>query len=124
VRVDPSPGRNRNPEVAAFELVRGGDRRGLTPGVLSPSLPCGVGDCRFRLELQATPGSAEPTEGGPERLVVNFFTDAGEVRPARIEGAPMAAVWSGGEGREAVRVWAVLRDGRGGVTVAFGRFSP
>lgn len=125
VRVDPAPTRNHNPSIERFQLVQGATRRALGPTTVLAREPCAGADCALGLELQPSPDSAETVEGSPERLVVNFFTTVGVVEPSRVDSGAFRAVWRGSApDGAAVRVWAVLRDGRGGVAVGEGRFSP
>lgn len=127
VRDDPAA-LNHNPGVVRVlldgrELVEGGE-----PLVVSrcPAREGAVAPCRA-FEVRAAPGSVERRgDGRDENLLASFFVTAGSVdRPRAVasEGHPLgddgslSTRWAPPATAQMVRLWAVLRDGRGGDVV-------
>lgn len=130
---------NQNPELVAFELLRGdGSSAGLDSDDL-PSLARGervtlrarFGDCadaetclgaeRYLVYDRET----ERLEERTETLVVSWFSSAGELDEARSDGGRGEPAASNGftvpNQPGEVRLWAVARDDRGGVSWRAGR---
>lgn len=109
---------NRPPPIAAWTLEQSGRSVPLEDGVAVSPGP---------LSLTLTPGdgAAEAFDGGSESLMGSVYVSSGVVAPPRVVTepgvvAPMAFLWTPGQvlsGGEVARVWAVLRDQRGGETV-------
>jgi hypothetical protein len=116
---------NRPPAIAAWTA---GSAVALDDGatVTLPSLNACAGDCAA-VTLTVTPAAdaAEAFDGGSESLLASIYVSSGSVSPPRVVNdpgvtAPMVARWTPGRvvaGGEVARVWAVLRDQRGGETV-------
>ncbi|MBK8691290.1 MAG: hypothetical protein IPN17_03015 [Deltaproteobacteria bacterium] len=109
---------NRPPPIAAWTLDQSGRSIPLEDGASVTAGP---------LSLTLTPGdgAAEAFDGGSESLMASVYVSTGSVAPPRVVTepgvvAPMAFRWTPGRvlsGGEVARVWAVLRDQRGGETV-------
>lgn len=118
---------NRPPAIAAWTLDRPPGRQPLDDGaeVAVGGLAACDGDCA-PLSLALTPGegAAEAYDGGAETLLASVYVSSGSVAPPRVVTAPgvvapMEVRWTPGRverGRAVGRVWAVLRDQRGGET--------
>lgn len=109
---------NRPPPIAAWTVDQSGRSTPLEDGATVPPGP---------LSLTLTPGdgAAESFDGGSESLMASVYVSTGSVAPPRVVTepgvvAPMAFRWTPERvlsGGEVARVWAVLRDQRGGETV-------
>lgn len=116
---------NRPPVIAAWTA---GTTVALDDGaaVTLPALSACEGNCPA-VTLTVTPSAdaAEAFDGGSESLLASIYVSSGSVSPPRLANdpgvvAPMVARWTPARvvaGREVARVWAVLRDQRGGETV-------
>ncbi|MDB4929589.1 MAG: hypothetical protein JWM10_2073 [Myxococcaceae bacterium] len=119
---------NRPPAIAECTATFAGSSAALGDGasVALPSLAACAGDCPA-VTLTVLPGAdaAETFDGGRESLLASIYVSSGSVSPPRLVNdpgvvAPMVARWTPGRvvaGGEVARVWAVLRDQRGGETV-------
>ncbi|MDO9015797.1 MAG: hypothetical protein Q8S73_28545 [Deltaproteobacteria bacterium] len=119
---------NRPPRIAAWSIGRAGASTPLEDGasVSVGSLAACDGDCPpLTLTLTPAPDAAEAFDGGAESLMASVYVGSGTVAPPRVvtdpgAAAPMVARWTPGRvvlGGEVARVWAVLRDQRGGEAV-------
>jgi hypothetical protein len=101
--------------------IGGGDSPNTNPVVdaLTVTFDDGPDGDQARMVLEASPGSVEQTpEGTLEGLFVSWFATAGTFDDDRSFGpAPtrFEVLWTPPAEPEDVRLWAVLRDGRGGV---------
>ena len=119
---------NRAPGIAAWSIERAGSSTPLEDGAsvsVGPLVACD-GDCpALTLTLTPSPDAAEAFDGGAESLLASVYVGSGTVAPPRVVTdpgvvAPMVARWTPGRvvlGGEVARVWAVLRDQRGGEAV-------
>jgi hypothetical protein len=118
---------NRPPAIAAWTLDVAGSPIALDDGasVTVTSLAACAGDCAaISFTLTPAADAAERFSGGSESLLASIYVSSGSVSPPRVVNdpgvvAPMVAQWRPGRvaGGEVARVWAVLRDQRGGETV-------
>lgn len=118
---------NRPPPIGDWTLDQVGRAISLEDGavVTAGSLAACEGDCpTLALTLTPMPGAAETFDGGAESLLASVYVSSGSVGPPRVVTdpgvvAPMVFRWTPGRvmaGGEVARVWAVLRDQRGGET--------
>ena len=119
---------NQPPPIADWSLSHGGSPVALTDGAVV-SLD-GLSECAencppLALTLSPSPTASEAFAETPESLLGSVYVTSGSVSPPRVanepgSAAPMAFRWTPTmvvRGREVARVWAVLRDQRGGETV-------
>ena len=116
---------NRPPPIAAWTLEQPGRSIALDDGAVVSAGPLATcdGDCpTLSLALTPASGAAEAFDGGSESLMASVYVSSGSVAPPRLVTdpgvvAPMVFRWTPGRvvaGGEVARVWAVLRDQRGG----------
>lgn len=119
---------NRPPPIAGWTLDRAGSPIALEDraAVMVDSLAACEGDCpALTLTLTPAADAAERFDATAESLLASVYVSSGAVSPPRAVTdpgvvAPMIARWTPGRvvrGGEVARVWAVLRDQRGGETV-------
>ncbi len=127
VTVSASAPLNHPPPIGAWTLDQLGRAISLGDGamVTAGSLASCEGDCpTLSLTLTPASGAAEAFDGGAESLLASVYVSSGSVAPPRVVTepgvvAPMVFRWTPGRvvaGGEVARVWAVLRDQRGGET--------
>lgn len=119
--------RNENPEITVFSRVADGGEDSLVSPDVAPVAVSPGASVRLRVawptcEGDAACGGAEryvvfdrPTQSVVERtevLRVSWFATAGDFRDPRTAGDN---VWHAPQAGARVRLWAVLRDDRGGV---------
>lgn len=118
---------NQPPPIGGLTLDQVGRALPLEDGTVVAAGPLAAcdGDCpTLSLTLTPASGAAEALDGGAESLMASVYVSSGSVSPPRVVTdpgvvAPMVFRWTPGRvvsGGEVARVWAVLRDQRGGET--------
>ncbi|MFL5308888.1 MAG: hypothetical protein ACJ79H_00405 [Myxococcales bacterium] len=107
---------NQNPALAGLRMGDAGVEIAADGTSSAPS------STTQRLAPVPAPGSKEPADGGVEPLGYSFFATAGSISALRstdttATGQPGDTFvdWTTPPGRQQVRLWVVVRDGRGGV---------
>lgn len=119
---------NRPPAIGGWSIEHAGRAVALEDGAaaaVGPLEPCEGGCPALTLTLTPAPGAAEAFDGTAESLLASVYVSSGSVSPPRVATdpgvvAPMVVQWTPGRvvpGGEVARVWAVLRDQRGGEAV-------
>ena len=115
---------NVPPAIGRWTLEHAGRSISLEDGA-TVAVGC-AGDCAaLTLTLTPAAGASERFDGTAESLLGSVYVSSGSVAPPRVVmdpgiEAPMVARWTPGRvvlGGEVARVWAVLRDQRGGESV-------
>jgi hypothetical protein len=109
VEASSSSSPNTNPAIAAF-TVNG------TAASTEPTVSAGD---EVTVSVSAEAGAAESHDGTTEELMVSWFATGGELdeeRTLEAEEARFDVTWTAPPDPGAVAMWAVLRDGRGGVS--------
>jgi hypothetical protein len=113
---DDSRPANQNPELAAVRIGPDGGIDLAADG--STAVPSATVE---RLTPIPAPGAKEGTPSGPEKLGYSFFATAGSVSSLRStdttstgQTADTFVDWTTPSGPGPVRIWVVVRDGRGG----------
>jgi len=107
---------NRNPDLAAVRIGPDGGVDLALDG--STTVPANTTQ---RLTPVPAPDAKEPTPAGPEKLGYSFFATAGSISSLRSidttatgEAADTFVDWATPGTPGPVRIWVVVRDGRGG----------
>jgi hypothetical protein len=132
--------RNRNPEIDAIDVTRGGAAQPLEAGGeplvvkrgAEITLRVWTPRCESEVDAEAACGGAEPYlyfDVGKREIVTrreglraSWFADGGTFRDARTElrrgseGSSSANVWTAPARAGEVTLWIVVRDDRGGTT--------
>lgn len=119
VIVRDDPDRNHNPDVDAWELVRGAETVAVEGETVT--LPrCATSACgAWTVRVRPARDASEVTSEGRESLVASFYATDGDFDRPR-DGAdpgvvrPLTAQWTVRDGAAGVRIAFVLRDLRGG----------
>ncbi len=129
IALHPSPPWNNNPGIASAWVGDGGSRFIFTDGGTPTLGHCvGSGCPAWTLGVQPAPGAAEALPGGgAETLEASYYSTLGTLDVPRAIGtagssAALTVHWTPPTGPSGQRVnfWVVLRDQRGGDTVATG----
>lgn len=101
---------NTNPVIASLAV-------GGTDATNAPTAPVGE---EVAVALVAAPDSAESRDGTTEELIVSWFATGGELDEERTmdpgESSRFEVAWTAPSDPGTVTMWAVLRDGAGGVS--------
>ena len=107
---------NQNPAVAALQMGDAGI------DLAADGTSAALASTTQRLTPVPAPGSKEPADGGVEALGYSFFATAGSISALRstdttATGRPADTFvdWTTPAAAQQVRLWVVVRDGRGGV---------
>ncbi|MBI2895034.1 MAG: hypothetical protein HYY06_15875 [Deltaproteobacteria bacterium] len=109
VEASSSSSPNANPGIAAFEVDG-------TAAAASPAVAAGE---EVTVSVSAEAGAAESHDGTIEELIVSWFATGGDFDEERTQGPEeerFDVAWTAPSDPGAVTMWAVLRDGRGGVS--------
>lgn len=102
---------NTNPVITSFEVG----------GTNGSGLPTAEVDEEVTVALEAAAGSAETRDGTTEELIVSWFATGGDFDEERTmdpddETSRFEVAWTAPSDPGSVTMWAVLRDGEGGVS--------
>jgi hypothetical protein len=107
---------NQNPAIVALRMGDAGVE------IASDGTSAAPASTTQRLAPVPAPGSKEPADGGVEALGYSFFATAGSISALRStdttasgQSADTFVDWTTPAPAQQVRLWVVVRDGRGGV---------